>query len=146
MENDLTKNKDGLIKAMTCTEFRIGNLVYNKHKEIHAIGWQDFQNWRQPRMDHDYGFYLIPLTPEWVERLGFQLGIDEHYKFLNTKDKYISIRKSGTHWFPQLNQAAEMSSQENNIVFLDFIDHVHDLQNLYYALTKTELTLTPKQK
>lgn len=80
----------------------------------------------------------IPLTKEWVvDRFGFQQQAGE---FDNCYDKgAISINCDGGYWFPIIYQSRDIGvdtiGQE--------IKHVHQLQNLYFALTGEELEIKP---
>jgi len=76
---------------------------------------ENFNNWRKP----------IPITEEWLLRMGFESLEDGWYKIeeytWNIYDK--GFRYKGQH-------IAEP-------------DYIHQLQNLYHALTGEELTIKP---
>jgi hypothetical protein len=101
-------------------DLRIGNLVC-----IHSIKLQmcieDF-NFRE-----DF-FKPIPLTEEWLVRFGFEKSAFNENVYSN---KSIILDKRKLGWL----------LCDNSIDNLKHIKHVHQLQNLYFALTQEELTL-----
>ncbi|PCH95876.1 MAG: hypothetical protein COB83_07160 [Gammaproteobacteria bacterium] len=65
----------------------------------------------------------IPLTEEWLLKFGFQLN-DNVARFR----ALVIYKQDGIWWFDIVLNSVE-------------IKHVHQLQNLYYALTNKELTI-----
>ena len=134
-------------KIMNCLELRLENLVYNKHGEIHSIRPNDFYHWNQPKMDMDYGFHGIHLTPEILEKAGFyQLP---HFTVQNLWNKelgrgrFLSIACAGTP-----NEMVFITEEDapkvKNIIVARNYDYdgktyLHQIQNLYFALTGEEL-------
>ena len=120
---------------MKANELRVGNWVLNK-------------NGRHIQVNRDMlGIVLIlksiPITPEVLEKCGFVpnaigqlaievLGIDTHLELITIDDGYCYIN---------LNQINEFGNSQN--VAIDRIRHLHQLQNLYFALTGEELTYKP---
>lgn len=106
---------------MESREVRIGNLFDNNGNVntvtpgvIEALFESDKRSWIQP----------IPLTEEWLLKFGFEIYEFDHkenqYRF---KERLLVIRKG---------------------VFCDYgtnveLKYVHQLQNLYFALTGEEL-------
>ena len=79
----------------------------------------------------------IPLTEEWLFKFGFYYGesIDYGYLWLKCKMGEFYVRPSylgGFYW--GFDYDNEINGQNN-------IKHVHQLQNLYFALTNEELKL-----
>lgn len=125
---------------MKANELRIGNYIY-------SLETQNFQRITGVTEEHpffdsitfDYPNYdeieSIPLTEEWILKFGFVYngwnyyfgkyvfhaqGKKDNNEFLNTE---FGIRK------------------ENKIIVISYhINFVHQLQNLYFALTGAELT------
>lgn len=60
---------------------------------------------------------------------------------LNDPSTHLVLMKVGTHWFPQIEQTGEFASEGVNVVFLNFIDYLHELQNLFFALTGEEIKI-----
>jgi len=120
---------------MKANELRIGNWVLNK-------------NGRPIQIMRDM-FGVVPLlepiqlTPEVLEKCGFVpnaigqlaievLGIDTHLELITIDDGYCYVN---------LNQINEFGNSQN--VAIDRIRHIHQLQNLYFALTGEELIYKP---
>lgn len=79
----------------------------------------------------------IPLTKEWLLKLGFEksdiTGFD--MCFINNNINRYVIQKMCDKW------TLFIRIDNDNLELLLGFDHVHQLQNLYYALTKEELKL-----
>lgn len=95
----------------------------------------------------------VPLTEEWLERLGFERL--PHFTVGNTmlknigRNRVISVSCVGT---PNLMVTLQEvnGKQVTDLVVVHNYDydgpmHVHQLQNLYHALTGQELTLHEAQ-
>lgn len=120
-------------------ELRIGNLIaYNGRPDqvIHLTNQhiETFVGPEEPLLADSDSWSPIPLTAEWLERFGIERVSDGviadhwHYEgfFL-----YIDETDAG-HKYYYMSDAALVT-----------IDYVHQLQNLYFALTGTELDLKP---
>jgi hypothetical protein len=110
---------------MKANELRIGNLVekhyklHNETKRFDNIGYLDIANIYMNI--GEIGYNPILLTEEWLLKLGFKKFCKDYAKkgiILHTRKRGFIIRKS----VPQM-------------------DYVHQLQNLYFALTGEELTI-----
>lgn len=87
----------------------------------------------------------IPLTPEWLERAGF-----EEY-FRNESISYHTINIKGSDiqtmdfhlqiWTGKAPVFNINNDNPENDGFLQEIQYVHQLQNLYFSLTGTELEI-----
>lgn len=122
---------------MNAKELRIGNLTYytNPHSDMIV------QEVLTPK-DLDYAFSLdpIPLTEEWLLNFGFEkvedLGDMIYYQIIN-KRRGFGVELNHDEWVFYLY---------NNIDYTPLIynephfKYVHQLQNLYFALTGKELT------
>ena len=83
----------------------------------------------------------IPLTEEWFMKFGFEKEIDEFDIFSIHNSQYsIQHYKNGKCIFVYSPINELNSEDEENVIFLQ-IKHVHQLQNLYFALTGEELTI-----
>jgi hypothetical protein len=130
-------------------ELRIGNLVYDNevgHKGDFKVTSGDIVYIQEKGLDTDYSF--IKLTEEWLLKFGFEkvvfdseetgYGIEYHLKI---KDGFLvycddfSIGIYGSESDYEGNSLAMIPPHEN-------CNHVHQLQNLYFALTGEELTIT----
>lgn len=112
------------------SELRIGNFV-----EYPLIGGQQIRNGAD--IDSVYGDagMAVPLTEEWLIKLGF------------------TIDKDGCYLLQNLRKSFSISPSEDNCLVYghdigvtwhlirNSIDYVHQLQNLYFALTGEELIM-----
>jgi hypothetical protein len=108
---------------MEARELRIGNLVKSTTHNTY---------YRVTLIEDDYDYSKtepIPLTEGWLLRFGFE----KNYKFgLYYKGGHaIDIHREGN---------AEFYTGEYGGWFV-FVEYVHELQNLYFALTGEELKL-----
>ena len=111
---------------MKATELRIGN-YYDNNGVVSIVSpntieevWVAERSWVKP----------IPLTEEWLLKFGFEIGYNKT-KMLDVycKDFGILIERSngGNFYYKKV-----------------YISSVHQLQNLYFALTNEELILKEK--
>ena len=130
-------------------EVRIGNLVNYNDGEY---GFDDYVVIIEPHEIHTYRTIAeriknaelnpIPITPEWLERLGFE-------KRISPKGHENWVMYSQHHFAFVLREITPFIGFTYHSYGTDHslqIDHVHQLQNLYHALTGQELTvkeLTP---
>lgn len=114
---------------------QINNIVYNKHGEYHIIGCNDFSRFKHPDMGGDYGLYGIPLSPEILEKCGFIIDIID-------REKYYELQISETEKFLWTNGVLNFGimgvAQYQWYNSLN-IEYLHQLMNMHYALTQTEL-------
>lgn len=105
------------------SELRLGNLVHNRHNEVIEVDWKDLHNMCQPRMDGN-GYSGIPLTTEWLEKLGFTVEY--------TIGGWLRWQKGD---FKLLDRKLPHDGPKDPVLY------VHQLQNLYHALTGNELEI-----
>lgn len=103
---------------MIASEFRIGNLVFDG-KEIFTVNGRILAFF-------DYDLKPIPITKEWLIKFGFEQHAIGYY---NLKGFFICYANTGLH---------EYKFRDFNVT----IKYVHQLQNLYFALTQEELTIS----
>jgi len=133
---------------MKATELRLGNLVSNMYEKTARV-----------REIHEYpswtgGFLVITdenksaittlrpisLTPEWLEKLGALK--DEYGDVFIEVDSDLDIRLYlSTRGYMQL-----VKSYHCPMFDYEHIKHVHQLQNLFFAITGEELTIKEVQK
>jgi hypothetical protein len=126
-------HREFFVYIMKTSELRIGNYVKGALGELcvvtqisssinsELVGYKEIHNlmsWGQN------GQQPIPLTEEWLLKLGF-LG-----KELIT-DNLIFVKLSNSIYVKGMSGAIHAKS----------VEYVHQLQNLYFALTGEELTL-----
>ena len=122
---------------MKVNELRIGSLVYyNKpvRKEVTISGILSqglYYKGNDKGCLCDFQFDPIPLTKEWLLKLGFEIESedDDYWYFLSNKTCVfgISLFKKEDYWIFYDSDAK--------------IKYVHQLQNLYLSLVGEELEL-----
>lgn len=116
-------------------ELRIGNYVrlsksVTVDENIIKVTPHDISNaYEQNKKGANSFLQPIPLTEHWLIDFGFEIDW-----IISHKDEYFNLFQQGSEYF----YTADMCNH-NSIA----IDSVHQLQNLYFALTGKELT---KQK
>lgn len=133
---------------MKASELRIGNLVYvtdnltnlvfkeitpiNIHNLMHLTGWD--------KSPIDIEFEPIPLTEEILLKLGFKnidKGGNDFITYTDSEHNYylqIDVRKNDGKYLILDNSFDDLRA----FSMVD-IEYVHQLQNLYFALTGEEL-------
>jgi len=106
---------------MKVTELRIGNWVQFKHTETPVrVDLGDFVMAREYKDERLDNYEPIPLTEEWLERFGCDLIV-------------FDITKGDVGFdFWLVPKWSDYSISVN-------LEHVHQLQNLYFALTQEEI-------
>lgn len=132
------------MKGMKASELRIGNIVYNFPNSVYEI--KDGED-----IDDSQHFTPIPLTEEWLLNLGFdKFAVEDLHHFriwigVNTPTYQAYIHIEGDLDGVISNETArecwkvERTRNTDDEVFLRGIKYVHQLQNLYFALTGEEL-------
>lgn len=86
----------------------------------------------------------VPLTEDWLLRAGFVFINDYTYSDGSKQDMWrlnkFAIVKGYQDRFTLCRTPPGYSGRWD---FMNIVDYVHQLQNLYYALTGEELTLQP---
>jgi hypothetical protein len=118
---------------MKANELRIGNLVIEngKQKKLHSISNHNAKDYSRVKP--------IPITEEWLVRFGFEKdeefdegGIVDYRYFLHKRNFTLSFTSNfSTEDFIYVNY-----NQGGVDCFF-----IHQLQNLYFALTGEELKL-----
>ena len=120
---------------MKTIELRIGNLVINQWGEIDKV-----ETIGKSIIQFENGWSMeekvkpIPLNEEWLLKLGFTKekgmlhGLDKFKLFLPCINKPVLTYSQG-------------SFSVSDGSFSIQVEYVHQLQNLYYALTGEELTI-----
>ena len=88
-------------------------------------------------------FNPIPLTEEWLLKFGFVhdcATTDIHF-WIDMVTHYLELRDFQREWYPVYCQIPEMSHEGTQRCGINAIRYVHQLQNLYYALTGEELIM-----
>lgn len=133
---------------MDSKELRIGNYVkyegYECYREIneiskHCIKYHDPILMPYCEAPEKPVLVGIPLTEEWLIKFGFEKKEEKRYSIVHyrqTLDMASSIREDENDFLPLYQD--DLGCGFNT---LRWVSYVHQLQNLYYALTKQELTI-----
>jgi len=108
--------------TLTANELRIGNLVYY----CDEVAIVDVNSIKLVTINHK-GFSPIPLTEEWLVKLGFE-------KYGNGLNAIFHIKTIEFISHP-FNDVFYMRNSPCTV----HIKSIHQLQNLYFALTGKEL-------
>ena len=150
---------------MEARELRIGNLVdyYGNIVTINSIndndvGFSDYVPVDYPLLEE---INPIPITEDWLVKLGFEL-IDYDLFGEEDQDEEICLVfkiqhpkfktwKLGVDLFVddkhcQLYLILDDKLKDDYILYHSFIKHIHQLQNLFFALTGEELELKQTDK
>lgn len=119
---------------MEAKNFRIGNIVKqpNRIGKVEEI-WREGVKIKGFHNAYDYEHtYPIPLTKEWLLKCGGKLIPVEEDNY-----EYIEIEMNGR------NLSADCSNNFSTLENNNFkpIKYVHELQNLFFAITGQELEL-----
>ena len=115
-------------------ELRLGNLVRVSDRTLQVVGVGKHHIGLQgliPIEEID----PIPITPEWLERMGIYWDI---YWQGRTDGNWV-ITEGNEHG----NWRIAYGKRRNDIIMWN-LKYVHQLQNLYFALTGEELTIRPE--
>jgi len=131
---------------MKAEELRIGNLIFwdipEKLNTIHEV--IGIRNKKPQTIPISLGesiedYKPIPLTEEWLKMFGANCIGAKGWNFISVNKadtSYIYFNPNG------IGLAIDNGTTENAIEVE--IKYVHQLQNLYFALTNTELTIKTK--
>jgi len=130
-------------------ELKIGNLAYkslksgNGRKLIARIGCSDFERIFEDTTS--FNFEPIELTKEWLLKLGFKKRFDFDDCNLYDLVEYTGITKSGLNRGQGFFCIADFIEKEGFWIDLQSratLKYVHQLQNLFSAITGVELQLS----
>ena len=123
---------------MKAEELRIGNTIKINGIVVN-IDSRTLFDWNDRRVKEP-----IPLTTEWLLKFGFEKDEDfgnwhlndyEIFSIRNDRFRIFSagVKEGSVHWYNGSSDDYYSSTKK--------IQYVHQLQNLYYALTGEELTI-----
>jgi hypothetical protein len=116
-------------RIMKAQELRIGNLLYNDNVVVTIDARTIFDIWDDAGLKK---YNPIPLTEEWLYKTNHILDTTNNWFYkLQMYEEYM-IRKCGNGWLLFLDGVSENK-------FSVEVFYLHQLQNLYYALTGEEL-------
>lgn len=129
------------VKHLKSNEIRVGNnVLFNK--EIIKLDGSLFAMYLENRLGMP--FYPIPLTEDILLRLGFEeegemyhILICEADKIINKKELRLDEDSDG--WFVDIIECDLDLDSEKYSINIAKNKYLHQLQNLYFALTRQEL-------
>lgn len=131
---------------MKATELRIGNLVFGIDDFNHGKKVIDtiavITQYRWETIKGFNGIEPIPLTEEWLIKFGAKKvkGIGDKYWYsIILFDEVENWNKPFIYYSPDNDYAELLDSEHEERITV--IKYVHQLQNLYFALTGEELEL-----
>jgi hypothetical protein len=111
---------------MRASELRIGNWVIDNNKSVQVVA-TDFS--------YCEVFKPIPLTEEWLLNFNFEKStVFGNFK-VKARDYYHSIKYYDGEWIYSNDYS------DADCYCIASVKYVHQLQNLYHALTGEELTI-----
>ena len=122
-------------ELIAANELRIGNL-YNDNGVFKKASPSTIEEvWNAPRS----WCKAIPLTEDWLLKFGFE-------KFLNQYKKITDVSKDTFKNIPFIILFLDNQFQYDDLRLRTNIKYVHQLQNLYFALTGEELTIKQQEQ
>jgi hypothetical protein len=131
--------------TMNAQELRIGNWVLhnNRPERVDSIGREGINEMRGHGNDYIIPYtdiHPIPLTPEILEMAGFvESGYPYPLERVMTKE-VIRLYKKSRFWVYFIDGKIKVTTASGGWE-LPHIHHLHQLQNLIFALTGTELNI-----
>lgn len=136
---------------MEAKSFRIGNLInyrivdkIDERQEWFEVSEIDYDDLRilgiKDETNQDY--QPIPLTEEWLLKFGFEFVFGINNRYLKDYGSFcftIMIMNDDKSYRVSLSNHKKKEGEIIPIVGLGIIKYVHQLQNLYFALTGEEL-------
>lgn len=110
-------------------ELRIGNIIIDEYGHIHEMSIDLYKN-----IEVNGWGEFVPLTEEWLLKFGFEKQAEIKFIKAINQHKNFSIifhKNSKKYTFPYFHGVETLTS----------FQYVHELQNLYRALIKQELTI-----
>tara|TARA_R110000803_G_scaffold121456_1_gene189570 strand:- start:214 stop:630 length:417 start_codon:yes stop_codon:yes gene_type:complete len=137
---------------MKAKELRIGNLVHSKADTVIMMsGWELYNMTVNENTNSETFLKPIPLTEEWLLKFGFDkpCKYDWYNKRYNTtcieanEEMTVSwnIKSKRLSIFDSMEETDMVNILSHPIYCAQDLDYVHQLQNLYFALTGEELEI-----
>ena len=133
---------------MKTTDLRLGNFISinfgncDDGKIITVDGVSDCEIYNE---EHGYSpcneFNPIPLTEQWLLDLGFNQNIETQW-YIHFDNMCLTLYED----LPQYIVEIHDMEMDKSSIFLMSIQYVHQLQNLFFALTQEELILKERSE
>lgn len=141
---------------MKAHELRIGNLLNYQTADkdfflVTRIDWQDLKSISKDEKAGNISYSPIPLTEEWLLKFGFTSEGEGCEGWLDLKNEIENNKVQLRTWinfeyFQEDNGTAffmleNYDGDDHTTIIPRKFKYVHQLQNLYFALTGEELTI-----
>ena len=128
---------------MKTTELRIGNFIQDQFDDIITVdGLDDMDVYSSDCGDIPvHAVQPIPLTEQWLLDFGFEETIEESFIKEFDGATLIIFIINGVAELIYKHYSSHSENEIDNAVCLLSVEYVHQLQNLYFALTQEELIL-----
>ena len=128
---------------MRANDLRLGNLI-QKNGKIHYTNIFTIRDIKNLSIDDTDNFEPIPINEDWLLKFGFECianGGDQKRFGLKNRNKNYFYGVELDHEEICLNKQSLFGCETliHNEIFLQY---VHQLQNLYFALTGSELVFS----
>ena len=122
-----------MLRGLAKTELRIGNSIRDAQtKGIKKVTTGMLSNWERLHSPPHEGYEPVEITESELLKYGFRKIDERTFKF--PKSNWELFRDNGFFW-----------SIDNGLCGLGLhIGYVHQLQNVYFALTERELEVVTK--
>lgn len=120
---------------MQVRELRIGNYLKNDGVVVKIDARSIFDIWGGNLITRIKKYEPILITESWLLKFG-AVGCGGNRFYLDIKDTLQLFWNIGDDYF-----ICGFSSRSTHVCYFNEIKYVHQLQNLYFALTQKELTL-----
>lgn len=130
---------------MKASDLRIGNLIYNGIGEVFPVNGETINNFNAGQAVLGV-FKPIPLTEEWLIKMGFE----KDYKLEELEENRLKQWGYGDIQYANFIRICYHETGKFTTSFhgtpLTKPKCVHQLQNLYHSLTGEELTIKETEK
>jgi hypothetical protein len=121
---------------MQASELRIGN-YYNEFGNFRKVSWNTIKELETPSSTDQYWCKKIPITEEWLLKFGFKKHLDTIYQHWSNQTGIFQISTR----LPKGSYGIWCGSGT-----MGCFEYVHQLQNIFFALTGEELTIKEEKK
>ena len=131
---------------MEATELRIGNYVYTQSGKL-VVNRDSIYKVENVNMQSARKYEPIPLTEEWLLKFEFEGSLSNWYgkKYFTDCEETPEIMKIDYNLKSNRLAIIDISDELDDTTFPIYtaktIKYVHQLQNVYFALTGEELTI-----
>ena len=136
-DNEQCVQTDVMQSVLKASDLRLGNLILKNGKiyEITTLFFVDLHDGTvRENYNNSYVIEPIKLTEEWLNKLGLNVNkwfCENSYCVVEDKTNDTSYG-----WCMKVQNASHTKEIE-----FGYFKYVHELQNLYFALTGSELTV-----